>query len=137
MKDVIERAKELREVIEKAMEEQDDKTASEAPELYRKMKYGGELIKAGTKINWKGEVKKAGADLWDREENDPDNAPNLWSDLDFVNGIRVISAEPSAEKAFNKGEKGFWKKDGKIYASLIDANVYTPETYSAGWEAVL
>ena len=33
---------------------------------------------------------------------------------------------------FNKDEYGWWKD--QLYKSLIDANVYTPEQYAAGWE---
>ena len=135
MSEIIERAKVLRAIIENAMAKEDDISASKAPELFAKMKYDGNLIAAGTRIRWKGEIKKAAADLWDTVENDPENAPELWKDINYVNGIRVIFEEPSAADAFEKGEKGFWRKDGRIYKSLIQANVYTPESYPKGWEA--
>lgn len=132
--EIIERARKLRQVIEKAMEKENDKTASEAAELYPKMTFGGNLINAGTRINWKGEVRKAAADIWDREENSPENAPDLWAELDFVNGARVIPEVITAEKAFSLGELGFYKQDGKIYKSLLEGNVYDPKTYPNGWE---
>lgn len=135
MTGIIERAKALRAIIENVMAKEDDISASAAPEFYPGMKYDGKLITAGIRINWKGEIKKAAADLWDREENNPENAPGLWADIDYVYGTRVIKEEPTAADAFDKGEKGFWKKDGKIYTSLIPANVYTPENYPNGWEA--
>lgn len=132
--DIIERARKLRPIIERAMEKEDDKTASEAAEFYPKMNFGGSLIKAGTRINWKGEIKKAAVDLWDREENSPENAANLWAELDFIDGVRVIPEVITAEKAFSMGEMGFYKPEGKIYKSLLDKNVYSPKVYPDGWE---
>lgn len=131
---VIERAKELRKIIESVMEAQDDKTASKAAEFYPKMALDGKLIKAGTRINWNGKVMKAAADLWDREENSPENVPALWAELGFVFGVRIIPEIITAAEAFALGECGFWKQDGKIYKSIIDSNVFTPIDYPDGWE---
>lgn len=66
------------------------KEASEGTELFPKMNYDGALISAGTRINWKGIVKKAAVDLWNTEENNPDNASDLWADIDYRAGYRVI-----------------------------------------------
>ncbi len=132
MSNVIERARALRPIIEKAMAMQDDKTASEAAELYPSMKYDGSLIKAGTRINWSGKVKKAAVDLWDNEESNPDNASTLWADLDYKDGVRIIPEVITVTTAFAKDELGWWKDN--IYKSLVDNNVYTPEQYAANWE---
>lgn len=130
----LERARELRSVIEQAMTGVDDRTASTAAELYPTMKYTGELIKAGTRINWNGVVKKAAVDLWDREDSNPDNASALWEDLLYRDGIRIIPEVITVTTAFAKDELGWW---GDVkYRSLMDANVYTPEQYAAGWELV-
>lgn len=109
----------------------DDKTASIAPELYDEMKYSGELIKAGLRINWNGMLKRAAVDLWDTEENNPDNAPTLWEDTAYKAGVRIIPEVITAGTAFTKDEQGWW--NDKLYISLIDNNVWTPDTYSAGW----
>ena len=42
--------------------------------------------------------------------------------------------EITADTAFAKDECGWW--GDVLYKSLIDANVYTPEAYPDGWEAV-
>lgn len=133
---IIERAFYLRSVIEKVMAEQNDRVASKAPEFYPKMQYSGNLIKAGTRINHFGKVMKAAADIWDTAENDPENAPELWKELDFIDGIRIIPNVISVTEAFGLEELGFWKEDGKIYKSLLSANVYTPKEYPSGWEEV-
>lgn len=124
----------LRAMIEKAAVSLDDSDASEAVELFPKMKYDGLLIAYQTRINWNGTVKMARQDLWDREENNPDNAPTLWADIKYRDGIRIIVYPISAEDAFSLGEKGWWGND--IYESLFNGNVYTPEQYPAGWKLV-
>lgn len=119
----------------------DDKTASIAPELFDLMAYeeresGAEipLIKAGTRINWNGTLKRAAVDLWDTEENNPDNAPTLWEDINYKEGHRIIPEVITVGLAFSKDETGWW--NGVLYKSLRDANTYTPEQYAAGWEIV-
>lgn len=112
----------------------DDKTASIAPELYGMMKYDDSLIKAGTRINWKGVLKKATVDLWDTEVNNPDNAPTLWEDISYKNGYRIIPEVITVTSAFAKDELG-WLGD-VLYRSKVDSNVYTPEQYINNWEIV-
>lgn len=129
-----EKADRLHAVISTGRTLVDDKTASIAPELYGKMKYDGTLIKAGTRINWGGTLKRAAVDLWDTEASNPDNAPVLWQDIAYKKGIRIIPNTITVTEAFAKGERGWWHDE--VYESLIDANVYTPEQYPAGWALV-
>ena len=131
---MIELAWKLRPIIEQAAQSLDDKTASEAAELFGAMQYDGSLILAGVRINWNGKVKKAAVDLWDTESSNPDNAPTLWADIDYKDGVRIIPAVITVTTQFAKGEQGWW--DDTLYESLIDANVYTPEQYPAGWALV-
>lgn len=130
----IEQARKLRPIIEKAMAGTDDKTASAAVELSPMMQYDGSLIKAGTRINHGGTLKRATVDLWDTEVNTPDNAPTLWEDVAYRDGVRIIPTTISATAAFVQGERGWWQD--KLYESQINANVYTPEQYPAGWKEV-
>ena len=122
----------LRKAIDQAAPALDDATASTAAELFPRLKQDGALVPVGTRINWNGQIKKAAVDLWDTAENNPDNAPALWEDLNYVNGFRVIPEAITTTTAFCKGEKGWWK--GAIYESVYDgANVWTPDQYAAGW----
>lgn len=129
---MIERAYQLRPIIELAIASVDDKTASEGVELSPNYKQDGSLVKSGTRINWNGVLKRAAADLWATAENNPDNAPSLWEDIMYKDGIRIIPETITVGTAFTKGELGWWKD--VVYESLIDANVYTPEAYPAGWK---
>ena len=129
-----ETASRLHSVISSGCSLVDDKTASIAPELYDRMRYDGDLIKAGTRINWHGTLKRAAVDLWDTQENNPVNAPTLWEDIAYKLGDRIIPETMTAGLAFAKDERGWW--NDVLYKSLIDANVWTPEQYPDSWEAV-
>lgn len=130
----IEKARKLRKIIETAIGSVDDKTSTEAVELLPVLKYDNSLIKAGTRINYNGAVKKAAVDLWDTVANNPDNAPALWEDIMYKDGYRIIPEVITVTTAFSKGEIGWWKD--KLYKSLVDSNVYTPDQYSWNWRAL-
>lgn len=117
----------------------DDKIASVAPELYDIMTYDERepeaeipLITNGTRINWHGTLKRAAVDLWDTEENNPDNAPALWEDILYRAGYRIIPEIITVGLAFAKDEIGWW--GDVLYRSKVDSNVYTPAQYIDNWE---
>ena len=122
----------LRSIIEQATVSLDDKTASEGATLFPKLKNDGSLVRVGTRINWNGTIKKAAVDLWDTEENNPDNAPTLWENLEYKDGYRYIPEVITVTTAFALNECGWW--EGALYKSLKDANVYTPEVRPMDWE---
>ena len=103
----MEQARKLRPILERAAVSLDDKSASEATAFFPKLKLDGALIAAGTRINWNGVIKKASADLWDSLENNPDNAPNLWQDIAYKDGYRMIPDTLTVATAFEKGECGW------------------------------
>lgn len=124
-------ARKLRNIMEQAAATLDDATASQAAMLFPRLKGSGDLIPAGTRINYGGVIKRAAVDLWDTELNNPDNAPTLWEDLAYIDGIRIIPEVITAGTAFSKGEQGWW--NGALYESQADNNVWTPDAYPAYW----
>ena len=124
----------LRPVIERAAALLDDRTASMAAPLFPRLRQDGALVKAGTRINWNGAVKRAAVDLWDTRENDPDHAAALWADIDYRDGWRIIPETITAGTAFALDECGWW--NGALYRSRLEANVFTPDAYPDGWEPV-
>lgn len=130
----LERARQLRAMIEAAAGNLTDADASTAAELFPRLKQDGSLVSAGTRINWNGKVKRAAVDLWDTAENTPDAAPTLWEDIGYRDGIRIIPGTITAGLAFAKDELGWW--GDTLYKSLLDANVWTPEQNASGWEKV-
>lgn len=131
---LIEKARALRPLIVKAAQNLDDKDASEAVELFGGMQYDGSLILAGVRINWKGKVKKAAVDLWDTESSNPDNAPTLWEDIPYRDGIRIIPETITVTGKFSEGEQGWWGDD--VYESIVNDNVYTPAQYAPNWKFI-
>ena len=74
-------------------------------------------------------------ELYDTVENTPENAPVLWEDIQYKDGYRIIPEVITAGLAFSMGEYGSWQD--KLYKSLIDSNVWTPDAYPSGWEEVV
>ena len=90
----------LRAIVEQAAASLDDQTASAGAALFQRLKQDGALVKAGTRINWNGTLKRAAVDLWDTAENNPDNAPTLWEDIAYRDGYRIIPQTITAGTAF-------------------------------------
>lgn len=124
----------LRAIVEQAAASLPDKEASEGAALFPRLKGDGSLVSAGTRICWNGTIKRAAVDLWDTDANNPDNAPTLWEDIAYRHGYRIIPATITAGAAFAQGECGWW--GDVLYRSTIASNVWTPDAYPAGWEAV-
>ena len=131
---ILKQAKAIRSAMDKLAENATDAVASMTAIAFPQLKEDGGLIRSGTRINWKGVIKKAAVDLWDAAENNPDNAPALWEDIQYKEGYRIIPEVITVGLVFAKDECGWW--NDKLYKSLIDANTYTPEQYAAGWEIV-
>lgn len=113
----------------------DDATASRMADYFPELAGDGSLVKAGTRINWRGTLKRAAVDLWDNAANTPDAAPTLWEDLDYRDGVRVIPSVITVGLAFAQGELGWW--GDALMRSKVSANVYTPEQYPDNWETAL
>lgn len=134
-------AERLHVVIAEGRKLVDDKTASIAPELFGRMTYNERdpeaeipLIEHGTRINWKGTLKRAAVDLWDMEQYNPDNSPNMWEDISYRAGHRIIPDVITVGLAFSNGETGWW--GDVLMRSKADNNVWTPEQYLDYWENV-
>ena len=65
----------------------------------------------------------------------PDQTPALYTPIGLDNGGYPIWSQPTgAHDAYNVGD--IVNYNGTLYKSLVDGNVYSPEAYPAGWEAV-
>jgi len=68
----------------------------------------------------------------------PDVTPALWSAIGLApDEIPIWSQPTGAHDAYNTGDKVHYPDaSGPVYESLIDGNIYSPETYPAGWKEV-
>lgn len=67
---------------------------------------------------------------------EPENAPALFVEAAAAGEYREIKENMLPTEAFALGEIGWYQSKDNLYKSLIDANVYTPDTYPSGWEKV-
>ena len=65
----------------------------------------------------------------------PDTASTLYVKIGLdEQGYPVWSKPSGAHDAYNKGDTVDY--NGKLYESLIDGNIYSPDEYPAGWQEV-
>lgn len=128
-----ERARALRPYIVKASASLPDDDALEAVELFPAWAAGvayavDQRIRYGDKL-YRCEQAHTAQDGWE-----PDQTPALWTEVAKPGEIPVWRQPTGAQDAYNKGDKvWFPERDTNVYESLIDANVYSPEVYPAGW----
>lgn len=131
-------ARAMRALMVASAERADDREASRMPRAYPRLRGNGELVRAGARICWpdggRYRVMRAAADLWDWPENDPRLAPDLWEEIAFREGERIIPDVITEGLKFGKGELG-WRGD-TLWRSLLEVNTWTPEEYPDGWEVV-
>lgn len=130
----IERAKELRAIIEAAILElnQDDATALGNIELYA-MWQSGKAYTVGERIQYGDKLYKCVQAHTSQDDWTPDVTPALWVIVSVEEWPEFIHPT-GAHDVYNKGDKVTY--NGKRYISLIDANAYSPDEYPAGWEEV-
>ncbi len=130
----VERAKELRAIIEAAILElnQDDATALGNIELYA-MWQSGKAYTVGERIQYGDKLYKCVQAHTSQDDWTPDVTPALWVIVSVEEWPEFIHPT-GAHDVYNKGDKVTY--NGKHYISLIDANAYSPDEYPAGWEEV-
>lgn len=127
------RARALRPLIEKASAGLDDRDALEAVELFPVWSAGvayavDQRIRYGDKLYRCVQAHTAQTD-WT-----PDQTPALWTEVAKPGEIPVWRQPTGAQDAYNTGDRvWFPERDTAVYESLMDANVYSPEAYPAGW----
>ena len=90
----------------------------------------GGLIPARSVRRHEGNLYRANADCWDREDNWPSAAPTLWTQVtpdEWPAWVRPSGAHD----AYNTGDKV--THNGKQYTSQIDGNTTEPGTDERWW----
>ena len=68
---------------------------------------------------------------------EPSETPALWTEVAKPGEIPVWRQPTGAQDAYNTGDLVHYPdKDGPVYRSTIDGNVWAPDAYPAGWEVV-
>lgn len=133
--DVIKRARELRKQIEVGAAAMEDSAAVEYPELFPAWSGTGISYAAGDRVRYDGTLYKVLSAHVSQTDWAPAAAPSLFAKV-LIPDADVIPdwEQPDSTNAYSKGDKV--RYNGKVYVSLIDGNVWSPEAYPAGWQEV-
>ncbi len=132
---MIERARELRQIIESLAVHLDDTEALENTELFPTWS-SDKTYESGDRVRHEGVLYKCLQGHTSQSDWTPTAAPSLWTKV-LIPDPEVIPKweQPDSTNPYMKGDKVSY--NGKIYESLIDNNIWSPEAYPAGWSEVI
>ena len=125
-----ERARALRPYIEKASVSLTDEDALQAVELFPKW-VTGRAYAVDERLQYNGVLYRVIQAHTSQADWTPDITPALFVVVSLDEWPEFVQPT-GAHDAYKKGDKITF--EGKHYISLIDANVYSPTAYPAGWQ---
>ena len=125
-----ERARELRPYIEKAATNLTDEDALQAVELFPQW-VTGRAYAVDERLQYKNVLYRVVQAHTSQADWTPDKTPALFVVVSLDEWPEFVQPT-GAHDAYKKGDKVTF--NGKHYISLIDANVYSPAAYPAGWK---
>lgn len=139
MRDLIELARRLRKTIEKLSVALEDSEAIENVELFPN--WSGDEVSyiVGERVKYEGTLYKVLISHVSQSGWTPDNSPSLFAKVLIVEpDIVPVWEQPGSTNPYMIGDKVHYPDmDGPIYRSLIDNNIWSPQSYPAGWELVI
>jgi hypothetical protein len=125
-----ERARALRPYIEKASVSLADEDALQAVELFPQW-VTGHGYAVDERLQYKNVLYRVIQAHTSQSNWTPDITPALFVTVSLDEWPEFVQPT-GAHDAYKKGDKVMF--EGKHYISLIDANVYSPTAYPAGWQ---
>lgn len=125
-----ERARELRPYIEKAAANLPDEDALQAVELFPQWATS-HAYAVDERLQYKNVLYRVVQAHTSQVDWTPDKTPALFVVVSLDEWPEFVQPT-GAHDAYKKGDKVTF--EGKHYISLIDANVYSPAAYPAGWK---
>lgn len=134
---IIDRARELRTVIEGLSVSLEDAQAIEAVELFPAWKADTEYI-VGDRVRYNGVLYKVLQGHTSQDGWTPDESPSLFARVLIPDPEQIpVWEQPDSTNAYMTGDKVYFPTaEDDIYESLIDNNVWSPVDYPAGWKIV-
>ena len=113
-----------------------DTQALQVPMLFDEFDGNGVAYKVGKRIMFEGVLYKVIQAHTSQAEWTPVAAPSLFAKVinETIDGSIPEFEQPNSTNPYMKGDKVIF--NGKVYESLIDNNVYSPEAYPAGWKEI-
>lgn len=131
--DIVEQAKAIKAAMTTAGAMLTDAQALEVIDLYDEWAVGV-TYKVDARVRYGEKLYKCLQAHTSQADWIPTATPALWVEVAAPGEYREIKDNMLSTEAFAKGEVGWYQTKDNLWKSLIDANVYTPETYPAGWE---
>lgn len=130
-----EKAYALRKLIEQAAASLSDEDALTGVELFPRWNENEISYAVGDRVLYNGTLFKCLQVHTSQATWTPTDAPSLWTKV-LIPDPEVIPdwEQPESTNGYMKGDKV--RYNGKVYESLIDNNVWSPEAYPAGWSEV-
>ena len=123
-------AREVRAAMDSAGAQLDDAAALDAMAIYPAWEIGTAYA-VNDRIRYGANLYKCVQAHTSQADWAPDATPALWVKVSVEEWPEFVQPT-GAHDAYNMGDKVTY--NGKRYVSLIDANVYSPDAYPAGWE---
>lgn len=125
-----------RALIELASASLSDANALDGVELFPLYEVG-KAYAVGDRFSYEKTLYKVVQDHISQIDWVPGNTPALYMVVVPDGEIPVWVRPTGAHDAYSQGDKVYYPdKNGRVYRSTIDANVYSPDEYPAGWEIV-
>ena len=125
-----------RRLIVKGAKSLTDEEALEVPSLYDEWAVGI-TYSVGDRVHYGEKLYRCEQSHTAQEDWTPDITPALWTDVAMPHTIPVWRQPTGAQDAYNAGDRVWYPDEGDvIYESLIDGNVWSPESYPDGWEVI-
>ena len=131
---LIEKARKLRPIIEKAAESLPDEDALEAVELFP-IWATDTAYTTDERVSYADKLYRCVQSHTSQADWTPDATPALWTEVAKPGEIPVWKQPTGAQDAYQTGDKVWYPdKDTTVYISTVDNNVWQPGVY--GWDAV-
>ena len=113
-----------------------DAQALQVPMLFDEFDGNGVAYEVGKRIMFEGVLYKVIQAHTSQADWTPATAPSLFAKVinETIDGSIPEFEQPNSTNPYMKGDKVIF--NGKVYESLIDNNVYSPEAYPAGWKEI-
>lgn len=111
-----------------------DGAALKMPEVFLHWSGSSKEYVKGDKVLYNDVLYKVLQNHTSQEGWTPTSAPSLFAKVLTSEGEILEWEQPSSTNPYMKGDKV--KFNGKIYESVIDNNVWSPEAYPQGWKEV-
>ena len=113
-----------------------DAQALQVPMLFDNFDGNGVAYEVGKRIIYNDILYKVIQAHTSQADWTPATAPSLFAKVinETIDGSIPEFEQPDSTNPYMKGDKVIF--NGKVYESLIDNNVYSPEAYPAGWKEI-